>query len=210
MASYRARIGARTQSLHGVRPLSVRRRRSTGAWQRGLRIALQPCILGTLVDTMRTTPRSDTGWRWCPAKRDRQPSLCACVLLAAREATVAPHAKGYKKHPPPMAMWTQSGCAFRIRLESSPRQDRPNRLDNYGIFELDHNTIMRAYTFPGNLSMLGHPMELIGECNASCMPYWRTCFVTLLLCIAKDIPAINTQMFIRMVGHAVSHAVPVS
>ncbi len=165
MASYRVRTGARTQSLHGVRPLSVRRRRSTGVWQRGLRMALQPCILGTLVDTMRTTPRSDTGWRLCPAKRDRQP--CACVLLAAREATVVPHAKGYKRYPPPMAVWTQSICAFRIQLESSPRQDRPNRLDNYGIFELDHNTSMRAYTFPWNLSMFGNPMELIGGCNGN-------------------------------------------
>ncbi len=165
MASYPARIGARTQSLHGVRPLSVRRRWSTGAWQWGLQIALQPCILGTLVDTMRTTPRSDTGWRLCPAKRDRQP--CACVLLAAREATVAPRAKGYKKYPPPMAMRTQSGCAFRIRLESLPRQDHPNCLDNYSIFELGHNTSMRADTFPGNLSMLGNPIELIGGCNGS-------------------------------------------
>src|SRR5262249_51076900 len=69
----------------GYDPLSVRRRQSTDVWQRckGL---LQPCILGTLVDAIRTTPRGDVGWRLCPAKRDRQP--CACALLAAREATV--------------------------------------------------------------------------------------------------------------------------
>src|SRR5262244_1789543 len=90
---------------------------------------LQPCILDTLVDAMRTTPRGDVGWRLCPAKRDRQP--CACALLAAREATVAPHAKSHKKIvPTPIAMWAQFGYVFRIRLESSPKQDRPNRVGN--------------------------------------------------------------------------------
>jgi len=99
--------------------------------------------------------RSDTGWRLCPAKRDRQP--CACVLLAAREATVVPHAKGYKRYPQPIGAVDTVHLSLRIRLESSPKQDRPNRLDNYGIFELDHNTSMRAYTFPGILSMFGKP-----------------------------------------------------
>jgi len=38
-------------------------------------------LLGTLADAMRKTPRGDRGWRPCPAKRDRQPSLYACALL---------------------------------------------------------------------------------------------------------------------------------
>jgi len=105
-------------------------------------------ILGTLVDAMRKTPRGDRGWRLCPAKRDRQPSLCACALLAAREATVTPHAKGHKRcTPTPMAMWVQYDRALRIQLESSPKQVRLNRVDNYGIFKIDYYTTMPDYTF---------------------------------------------------------------
>jgi len=109
---------------------------------------LQLCIFGTLVDAMRKTPRGDRGWRLCPAKRDRQPFLCACALLAAREATVAPHAKGHKKKrtPTPMAMWAQYDCAFMIPLTSSPKQVHLNLVDNYGIFELDYNTSTPDYT----------------------------------------------------------------
>ena len=81
---------------------------------------LPPCIFGTLVDVMRRIPRGDTGWRLCPAKRDRQP--CACALLAAREATVAPHAKGHKKIAPHSGVdVAQSFYVFRIRLESSSK-----------------------------------------------------------------------------------------
>ena len=74
--------------------------------------------------------------------------------------------------PTLLAMWIQSGHAFRMRLESSRKQNYPNRVDNYGIFELDHNTSMRSYTLLGNLSTLGNPIEIIEEYNGSCLACW--------------------------------------
>jgi len=53
-----------------------------------------------------------------------------------------------------MAMWVQYDYALRIQLTSSPKQVRPNRVANYGIFELGYDTIMPDYTFLGNLSIL--------------------------------------------------------
>ena len=106
--------------------------------------------------------RGDEGWRLCPAKRDRQPSFCVRVLLAAREAAVAPRAKGHKKNAPltPLAVWVQSGYAFRIRLESSHKQNPLDWVDNYGIFKLVHNTNMRVYTFLGNFSIFGNVIDI--------------------------------------------------
>jgi len=46
-----------------------------------------------------------------------------------------------------MAMWVQYDCALRIQLESSPKQVRLNRVDNYGIFKIDYYTTMPDYTF---------------------------------------------------------------
>ena len=119
---------------------------------------------------MRRAPRGHMGWRLCPAKPDRQPSLCACALLAAREATIAPHTKGYKKNAP----HTDGDVGtVQLRLQDTTRkftkQDRPNRVDNYSIFELDHNTKMPAYPFLWNLSMLRNSIEIIGEYNGSCL-----------------------------------------
>jgi len=37
----------------------------------------QPHMLRRLSDTLRTPPRGAVGWRWCPAKLDRQPA-CWC------------------------------------------------------------------------------------------------------------------------------------
>src|SRR5437667_12496382 len=109
-----------------------------GAWQRCIQIA--PVVhFWYAYRRHEDNSRGDEGWRLCPAKRDRQPSFCVRVLLAAREAAVAPHAKGHKKAPPPLTVWVQSGCAFRIRLESSLKQNRSNCVDNYGIFKLVHN-----------------------------------------------------------------------
>ena len=68
-------------------------------------------------------------------------------------------------------MWVESNCAFGIQLESARKQDHPNRVNNYGIFELDYNTSMRAYTFLGNLSTFGNPIEIIEEYNGSCLTY---------------------------------------
>ena len=82
------------------------------------------------------------------------------MLLAAREATVAPHAKGHKKTHPPLVVWVQSGCAFRIRLESSHKQNPLDWIDNYGIFKLVHNTNMRVYTFLGNFSIFGNVIDI--------------------------------------------------
>ena len=62
--------------------------------------------------------RGDEGWRLCPAKRDRQPSFCVRVLLAAREAAVAPHAKGHKKAPPT----ANSVGTVRLRLQDTARK----------------------------------------------------------------------------------------
>jgi len=68
-------------------------------------------------------------------------------------------------------MWIQFSCAFMRQLESLPKHDRPDRVDNYGIFALSHNTSMRAYTFLGNLSMFRHLMEIREEHYGSCLTH---------------------------------------
>src|SRR5262252_6911478 len=65
-----------------------------------------PGILGRLIDVMRTTPRGVMGWRWCPAKLDRQPAFLAWTLLPPVQPSAprAPHSRAFlgsrASHPP--------------------------------------------------------------------------------------------------------------
>ena len=97
---------------------------------------LQPCILGTLVDAMRRTPRGDTGWRLGPAKRDRQP--CAYVLLQRARSLSLLTQKITKNVLPNVAVGT-----VRVRLQDTARKFTQARssdpVGNYNMFELDHN-----------------------------------------------------------------------
>ena len=110
---------------------------------------LQPCIFGTLIDAMRTTlvvMRAGD----CARQSVIVSPLFVFVCFWQRARPLSPLTqKVIKKHPPPLTVWVQSGCAFRIRLESSLKQNRSNCVDNYGIFKLVHNTNMRVYTFLG-------------------------------------------------------------
>ena len=51
------------------------------------------------------------------------------------------------------------------------KDDHPNRVDNFGISILDHNTNMRVSIFLENLSMLDNAIEIIGENNGD----WMVC-----------------------------------
>jgi hypothetical protein len=65
----------------------------------------------------------------------------------------------------------------RLRLQETARKfsqaRSPNRLDNYGIFALDHNTSMRAYTFLGKFLMLGDTIEIILRSYGTSTAYWH-------------------------------------
>jgi len=79
---------------------------------------LQPCILGTLVDAMRTT--LVVLWAGDCA---RQSVIVSPVLVCSWQRVRPPSLltqKVAKNRPPTMAIWAHSGCAFRIRLESAP------------------------------------------------------------------------------------------
>jgi hypothetical protein len=84
-----------------------------------------------------------------------------CFSQRARPLSLLTQKVIKKTHPPtPLVVWVQSGCAFRVRLESSRKQNPLNRVDNYGIFKLVHNTNMRVYTFLGNFSIFGNVIEI--------------------------------------------------
>jgi hypothetical protein len=69
--------------------------RASGSGAYGL---LQPCILGTLIDAMRTT--LVVMWAGDCARQSVIVSPVLGRFLAAREAAVAPHAKSHKELPP--------------------------------------------------------------------------------------------------------------
>jgi hypothetical protein len=91
----------------------------------------------------------------CFWQRVRPLSLLTQKVIKKRTSTI-------------LAVWVQSSCTFRMRLERSPKQNYLNRVDKYGIFKLVHNTSMRVFTFLGNFSMRGNAIEIIGKCNANC------------------------------------------
>src|SRR5262249_44487221 len=72
----------------------------------------QTGILSRLRDAMRTAPRGAVGWRLCPAKRDRQSSLMAWILLAARAAVS--HVRGPTYTPLTSPMATGAGADWAL------------------------------------------------------------------------------------------------
>jgi hypothetical protein len=102
-------------------------------------------ISGRMINTMRVTPRDDAGWRLCPRKLDRQPSLFACALLAVRETSAAPRARGNKKSAVSrMLARAWSDCAFSSQLSSSfTGSSRRCSL----LYEPDHYTLFVSVYF---------------------------------------------------------------
>ena len=97
------------------------RRRKTGEGHTRCEYGLpQRVISGSVINTMRVTPREDAGWRLCPRKLDRQPSLfCLCSSGSTRGLCRSSRKRQQKKRSLTHADRAWSDRAFRRQLSRS-------------------------------------------------------------------------------------------
>jgi hypothetical protein len=112
----------------------------------------QRVISGSVINTMRVTPREDAGLRLCPWKLDRQPSLFAYALLAVREASAAPLERGNKKSAV-SRMLTEHGPTAPSGDSSQGRSQVPARDTAYCMSRTMISGLL-AYTSLRTLSRL--------------------------------------------------------